>query len=72
MMNAKMTTPARATRASVMRNVSITYTPSDWTAGMKAPAIASGDERAPSPRRRRNKAVTRGAVPGYRLLFAAA
>jgi hypothetical protein len=40
---------------------------------MKAPAIACrGTSRAPGPRRRRDRAVTRGAVPGYRLLFAAA
>src|SRR5579863_4607564 len=31
MTNKKTTKPAKATRASVIKNVSMTYTPSDWS-----------------------------------------
>src|SRR5689334_5703707 len=42
MTNAKTTRPERAARASVIRNVSMTYTPNDWSAGMRSPDRASG------------------------------
>src|SRR5690348_11698697 len=65
MTNAKTTTPERATRASVIRNVSITYTPSGWSAGMRSPAIAHRGDwgEAELPFRDGDDEATLGVLP---------
>ncbi len=54
---------------SVTKNVSMTDTPSDGSAGMESPGHRVGDggqAGASFPRRRRDEAVTPGAVLAFR------